>query len=61
MIRIVITMMMMMIQVRRGVSHIVTTASTSQAIKGIFSAGLVKTVRYSLAKLGKMFKSLKKK
>jgi len=47
--------------VRRGVSHIVATASTSQAIKGVFSAGLVKTVRYSLAKLGKMFKSLQKK
>ena len=56
-----IRIIMMMIQVRRGVSHIVTTASTSQAIKGIFSAGLVKTVRYSLAKLGKMFNSLKKK
>lgn len=45
--------------VRRGVSQIVARSSTSQALKGILSAGAVKTVRYSLAKLRKMFKSMK--
>lgn len=45
--------------VKRSVSHIVAMSSTSQALKGILSAGAVKTVRYSLAKLRKMFKSMK--
>merc|ERR1719369_930385 len=47
--------------VRKAVYRIVTTSSSVQAVKGIFSAGAVKTVRYSLAKLAKMFKSMRTK
>ena len=38
--------------------QIVKGPSTSQALKGILTAGPYKAVRYSLAKLKKMFKSM---
>ena len=41
------------------VSQIVQRSSTPQAVKGLVSAGPIKATKYSLAKLKKMFKSLK--
>lgn len=43
----------------RALAKIIAGPSVSQAAKGILSAGAVKTVKYSAAKLRKMYKSLK--
>ena len=43
----------------RALAKIIGGTSVSQAVKGIFSAGALKTVKYSAAKLRKMYKSLK--
>ncbi|XP_072178668.1 phosphatidate cytidylyltransferase, mitochondrial-like [Diadema setosum] len=40
--------------IQRGVQRIVATSSLSQSIKGIFTAGVTKTLRYSGQKLLKM-------
>jgi len=45
--------------VREGIQTIVQESSSPQAIKGIITAGPLKTVQYSVAKLKKMFKSMK--
>lgn len=44
----------------KGITDIVQDSSTSQALKGILTAGFVKTLRYSWAKVLKMWKSLRK-
>jgi len=44
----------------KGITDIVQDSSTSQAVKGILTAGFVKTLRYSWAKVLKMWKSLRK-
>lgn len=41
--------------IHKGVQRIVATSSLSQSIKGIFTAGLVKTVKYSKQKLMKQW------
>ena len=46
--------------IQEGISAIVKKSSTSQSIKGIFTAGVIKSVRYSYAKLQKMWKSKRK-
>jgi len=43
------------------VAQIVQRSSTSQSLKGILTAGLVKSAQYSYAKLNKMWKSKKQK
>ncbi|KAL4237379.1 Phosphatidate cytidylyltransferase [Mactra antiquata] len=48
-------------QVSQGISNIVKTSSWSQSIKGILTAGVRKTVRYSWSKVKKMVKSMKPK
>ncbi len=45
--------------VSTALRKIVAGTSLSQAVKGIVSAGIGKTVRYSFAKLKKMYKSVK--
>ena len=45
--------------IRRALSKIVANPSMSQAAKGVISAGVFKTVKYSSAKLAKMFKSMR--
>lgn len=45
--------------IRKALKDIVGTTSISQALKGILTAGLSKTVKYSGAKLKKMAKSMK--
>ncbi|XP_026885140.1 phosphatidate cytidylyltransferase, mitochondrial isoform X2 [Electrophorus electricus] len=42
--------------VQQGISSIVKTSSISQSVKGIATAGLMKTVSYSMKKLQKMSK-----
>lgn len=44
--------------IRQALKRIVSRTSVTQALKGIVTAGGVKTVKYSAAKLGKMYKSL---
>jgi translocator assembly and maintenance protein 41 len=46
--------------ISRALRKIVAGTSITQAAKGILSAGVFKSARYSAAKLGKMYKSLKK-
>lgn len=46
-------------KVKKCVEQIVGTSSWSQSIKSIFTAGLMKSTRYSLKKLTKMWKSSK--
>eukprot|EP00095_Tigriopus_kingsejongensis_P005438 maker-scaffold224_size251237-snap-gene-0.21 protein:Tk05438 transcript:maker-scaffold224_size251237-snap-gene-0.21-mRNA-1 annotation:"hypothetical protein DAPPUDRAFT_202995" len=46
--------------IRKALIDIIGKTSVSQAVKGILTAGLTKTVKYSGAKLKKMAKSMKK-
>ncbi|KAF4518861.1 hypothetical protein B566_EDAN006712 [Ephemera danica] len=43
--------------VERALRHIVWSSSVRQSIKGIFTAGILKSVRYSMAKVRKMLLS----
>ena len=45
--------------VRQSISEIVKGSSVSQSLKGVFTAGIVKTVLYSSRKVQKMMKSKK--
>uniref|UniRef100_W5N972 Phosphatidate cytidylyltransferase, mitochondrial n=1 Tax=Lepisosteus oculatus TaxID=7918 RepID=W5N972_LEPOC len=47
--------------VQQGISSIVKTSSLTQSAKGIVTAGLIKTVSYSLKKLQKMWKGSRRK
>ncbi|XP_062842998.1 phosphatidate cytidylyltransferase, mitochondrial isoform X2 [Trichomycterus rosablanca] len=47
--------------VQQGISSIVKTSSITQSAKGIATAGLMKTVSYSVKKLRKMFKGWRRK
>ncbi|XP_026996608.1 phosphatidate cytidylyltransferase, mitochondrial isoform X3 [Tachysurus fulvidraco] len=47
--------------VQQGISTIVKTSSITQSAKGIATAGLVKTVSYSVKKLRKMLKGWRRK
>lgn len=46
--------------IQRCVSGIVKQSSLSQSVKGIFTAGIVKSLKYSGSKLRKMIKSMNK-
>lgn len=45
--------------VAKSIAHIVASSSWSQSIKGIFTAGVRKTVRYSYSKVKKMVSGMK--
>ena len=47
--------------IRKSLARIVGATALTQAVKGVLTAGGVKTVKYSTAKLKKMFKSMGKK
>lgn len=49
------------VAVRTALKDIVWNSSVGQSIKGIFTAGIVKSVRYSMAKVRKMLASKPKK
>ncbi|XP_064121600.1 phosphatidate cytidylyltransferase, mitochondrial-like isoform X1 [Macrobrachium nipponense] len=44
----------------KGIQDIVQKSSLTQSIKGIITAGVIKSVRYSFSKLKKMWKSLRR-
>lgn len=48
-------------EVRNAIKKIVVKTSTSQSIKGVFSAGLIKSMKYIGTKLKKWFISINRK
>ncbi|KAK4292612.1 hypothetical protein Pmani_034633 [Petrolisthes manimaculis] len=44
----------------RGIEDIVKTSSLTQSVKGILTAGVLKSIRYSWSKVKKMWKSLQR-